>query len=78
MEIDSLKRKMSRLEKSLKAQYHIQMESLESEIMQEKEQMQKVINESLGLNATIEHLRSENHQKDKIVHKLERTIAIQE
>lgn len=46
--------------------------------MQEKEQMQKVINESIGLNANIEHLRNENHHKDKIVHKLERTIAMQE
>jgi len=76
LEIDSLKRKMTRLEKSLKAQYQSQMESLESELMQEKERMQKVINENLSLTATIEHLRSDNQHKDKIVHKLERTITM--
>jgi regulator of replication initiation timing len=69
---------MSRLEKSLKAQYQSQMESLETELMQEKERMQKMINENVGLSATIEHLRSDNHHKDKIVYKLERTIAMQE
>ncbi len=69
---------MSRLEKSLKAQYQSEMESLETELMQEKERMQKVINENVGLTATIEHLRSDNHHKDKIVYKLERTIAMQE
>ena len=76
MEIDSLKRKMSRLEKSLKAQYQSQMESMESEIMQEKEKMQKLINESVVMSTTIEHLRSDNHHKDKIVHKLEKTIGL--
>ncbi len=69
---------MTRLEKSLKAQYQSQMESLETELMQEKELMQKVINENVGLTATIDHLRSDNHHKDKIVYKLERTIAMQE
>ncbi len=54
------------------------MESLETELMQEKEQIQKVINENVGLTTTIEHLRSDNHHKDKIVYKLERTIAMQE
>ena len=51
---------MTRLEKSLKVQYQSQMESLESELMQEKERMQKVINENLSLTATIEHLKSDN------------------
>jgi hypothetical protein len=67
---------MSRLEKSLKAQYQSQIESIESEIMQEKEKMQKLINESVVMSATIEHLRSDNHHKDKIVHKLEKTIGL--
>ena len=52
------------------------MESLESELMQEKDRMQKVINENLSFTATIEHLRSDNQHKDKIVHKLERTITM--
>jgi ribosomal protein L5 len=69
---------MSRLEKSLKAQYQSQMESMESEIMQEKEKMQKLINDSVVMSTTIEQLRSDNHHKDKIVHKLEKTIGLQE
>jgi hypothetical protein len=44
--------------------------------MQEKERMQKVINENLFLTATIEHLKSDNQHKDKIIHKLERTITM--
>jgi hypothetical protein len=67
---------MSRLEKSLKAQYQSQMESMESEIIQEKEKMQKLINETVVMSATIEHLRNDNHHKDKIVHKLEKTIGM--
>jgi hypothetical protein len=54
------------------------MESMESEIIQEKEKMQKLINESVVMSTTIEQLRSDNHHKDKIVHKLEKTIGLQE
>ena len=47
-------------------------------MLREKEKMQQIINESLTLNATIQHLKSDNHNKDKIVHKLERTVSMQE